>query len=240
MVPDCTEWTGSICWNSSNSPRHSGQAPTPNVRIIYAGIILILGSLGTTFYLSGRFRRKPASTYERAIEFRRQARFSAVLSASSELSGSLLQAGASLGLRKTRGEQFTERPMTLSSLVHGFREFCKTVVEAIDGPVVIAIDELDKIENSEDVLELLRAIKGIFDIWGVHYFVSVSDEAARRLDLGGVRDRNEFNSSFYQVFDLPQASTSMIGEMLSKRGIAALSPDEVTAVAILAAEFRVK
>ena len=136
-------------------------------------------------------------------------------------------------MRKTQGEQFTERPVTLSSLVHAFREFCKTVVEAIDGPVVIAIDELDKMEDPKDVLELLRAIKGIFDIWGVHYFVSVSDEAARRLDLGGVRDRNEFNSSFYQVFDLPQASTIMIDEMLNKRGLKNLPPDEVMAVAIL-------
>lgn len=199
----------------------------------YTGIFLLLGSLGALFYLSGRLRRKPASTYERAIEFRRQARFSTALSASSELSGSLSHAGTSLGLRKTRGEQFTERPVTLSSLVHGFREFCKTVVEAVDGPVVIAIDELDKIENPQDVIELLRAIKGIFDIWGVHYFVSVSDEAARRLDLGGVRDRNEFNSSFYQVFNLPQAGANMIGDMLSKRGIKDLSPEEITAVAIL-------
>ena len=71
----------------------------------------------------------------------------------------------------------------MSSLVNGFREFCKNVVAAIDGPVVIAIDELDKIENTNDVIELLRAIKGIFDIRGVHYFVSVSDEAARRLQL---------------------------------------------------------
>jgi len=116
--------------------------------------------------------------------------------------------------------------------VHGFREFCKNVVGAVKGPVVIAIDELDKVESTNDVIELLRAIKGIFDIRGVHYFVSVSDEAARRLQLSGIRERDEFNSSFYQVFELPRAGMEIIDAIIEKRGIKRLAENEAAAVEV--------
>jgi hypothetical protein len=133
-----------------HAPKFSG--------LLYSGIILVVGSMIGVVYTSGLFRRRRTTAYERAVEFRRQARYATVLSNSDELSGGVSRSGASLGFKKSRAEQFTERPVTMSSLVHGFREFCKNVVAAIDGPVVIAIDELDKIENTDDVIELLRAI----------------------------------------------------------------------------------
>jgi hypothetical protein len=200
--------------------------------LFYSGLVIVVGSFVIYIYLYSRWRGKPAGTYERAVEFRRQVRFAAVLSNSSQISGGLAQLGASLGFNMSRAASFTERPVTMSSLVHEFREFCINVVAAINGPVVIAIDELDKMESSDDVIELLRAIKGIFDIQGVHYFVSVSDEAARRLELGGIRERNEFNSSFYQVFQLPPADLEIIQKLLRKRKIT-LDDAAATAVAVL-------
>ena len=50
--------------------------------------------------------------------------------------------------------------------------------------MVIGIDELDKINDPEAVRALLRDIKGILEVTGVHFLVSVSEEAAAALQLG--------------------------------------------------------
>ena len=82
------------------------------------------------------------------------------------------------------------------------------MARVVDG-LVICIDELDKVVDPSQVASLLRDIKGIFEIPGVYFLVSISDEAARSLELGTVRERNEFSSSFYtivRVSDLDEIS----------------------------------
>jgi hypothetical protein len=185
-----------------------------------AGLVIVLGSAFMFLFLAVRTRGKPKSVYEVAIDFRRQSRFAAVISKSSGFSGNLSQLGASVGINTSQEASFTERPVTLSSLVYSFREFCTQLVKALaEAPLVIAIDELDKIEDPNEVIRLLRGVKGIFDIPGVYYFVSISDEAARRLELGGIRGRAEFNSSFYQVFQLSRVNLDAICELLNRRGV---------------------
>lgn len=155
--------------------------------------------------------------YEKAVEFQRQARFTAALTESSQVSGGLSRSGLSAAFQRSRSSAYTERPATVSSLIHDFRKFSRSVAKTLDAPVVVAIDELDKMSSSEKVSELLKGVKGIFDVPGVHYFVSISDEAARRLDLGGIAERNEFNSSFYQVFRLPPLSLVGASNILQSR-----------------------
>jgi hypothetical protein len=206
---------------------------TLNSGLSRAGVFIILGSGVVFLILATRSRGKPQGVYEIAVDFRRQARFAAVFNKSTGFSGSLSQLGASIGLTTSQGANFTERPVTLSSLVYGFREFCSQVVRALDeAPMVIAIDELDKIEDTASVLKLLRGIKGIFDIQGVHYFVSISDEAARRLELGGIRERNEFNSSFYQVYQLPRIGFGEVCALLERRKIK-IGEAEIAAITVL-------
>ena len=65
---------------------------------------------------------------------------------------------------------------------------------------------------------LLRDIKGIFEVPNVHFLVSVSDEAARSLNLGALTGRDEFNSSFYTVIELPPAPPRTCAELLLSRG----------------------
>jgi hypothetical protein len=73
-------------------------------------------------------------------------------------------------------------------LVHDVRELAR-LAGKIAPPVVIAIDELDKMEDPAKVRQLLRDIKGIFEVPQVHFLVSVSHEAARALYLGGLVPR---------------------------------------------------
>ena len=127
--------------------------------------------------------------------------------------------GLTSAFKRSREVALTERPSTISSLIHDYRDFTEQVSSTLEGPTVIAIDELDKMGSPEDVAKLLRDIKGVFDVRGVHFFVSISDEAARFLDLGSITQRNEFNSSFYQVIRMPLLNTNRCGDLLRRRGV---------------------
>jgi hypothetical protein len=202
--------------------------------ITLVGFTISLSSLIILSILFVRRRQvKPADQlYEKAVEFQRQARFTAALTESSQLSSGLSHYGLSAAFQRNRSSAYTERPATVSSLIHDFRKFSASVAKTLGAPVVVAIDELDKISPIEKVSDLLKGVKGIFDVPGVHYFVSISDEAARRLDLGGIAERNEFNSSFYQVFRLPPLSLVDASDILESRG-AQLDDGAITIVTVL-------
>lgn len=133
------------------------------------------------------------------------------------------QAGASAGqgllsITSSQQRELIERPTTISSLVHDFRRLGRHTAEVVrPGRVVIAIDELDKMSDPDKVRALLRDIKGIFEIEGVQFLVSVSHEAARALRLSGNADRNEFNSSFYTAVELPPLKPAECTALLTVR-----------------------
>ncbi|HEY3435125.1 MAG TPA: hypothetical protein VGK43_02075 [Solirubrobacterales bacterium] len=158
----------------------------------------------------GRVRAK-------AEDLRRQVRFSVTATESGEIGLGAKYAGIGGALKRARERQLVERPATLSSLVHDFRAFVHAAALEVDGPVVIAIDELDKMSDADRVAQLLRDIKGIFEIPGACFLVSLSDEAAQALELGAVRARNEFNSSFYTVISMPALSPAAALELLRMR-----------------------
>jgi hypothetical protein len=120
--------------------------------------------------------------YDKAVELRRKARFTTAYKEATEASASAGAKGISGILKRSVETDLSERPATVSSIIHDFRSFAGDVATALRGPIVIAIDELDKMATATAVADLLRDTKGIFDVPGVHFFVSISDEAARYLD----------------------------------------------------------
>lgn len=123
-------------------------------------------------------------------------------------------------LKRTRQKDLNERPATVASLVFDFRGLAAAITTTTKRRLVIGIDELDKIEDPERARQLLRDIKGIFEITGVFFLVSVSEEAATALHLGTLqgKNRNEFNSSFYTVLELPPLDPAEITSVLTRRG----------------------
>jgi hypothetical protein len=123
--------------------------------------------------------------------------------------------------RRSRERGLDERPTTVASLVYEFRRMAELIVKKLHGPVVIAIDELDKIDRPESVVRLLRDVKGIFEIENVTFLVSVSQEAASALQLGPLRasGRNEFDSSFYTVLELQPLSPAATLDLLRSRNM---------------------
>ena len=64
-------------------------------------------------------------------------------------------------LKETREKSFVERPITLASLVYDFRDIAALTARLLGRPVVVAVDELDKIDSLDEMRSLLRDIKGV-------------------------------------------------------------------------------
>jgi hypothetical protein len=191
-----------------------------NVATLVAGAVFIAGALLMTWTFR-RYRedREGLGRVRRAAEeLRVQVRYIVTTKESSEIGAEASHVGLIGRLKRARERELVERPATLSSLIHNFRAFVEAIAKEIPGPIVIAVDELDKMADATLVAELLRDIKGIFDIRGTVFFlVSISDEAARSLELGAVRTRNEFNSSFYTVIRFPPLQPHECYALIKKR-----------------------
>ena len=155
-----------------------------------------------------------------AIALRERIRFTAGLKLGSDIGIGASKSLAAATFRRSREKSLDERPTTVASLVFDFRNLAELIAASLSGPLVIGIDELDKIEQAKSVRRLLRDIKGIFEVTGVHFLVSISEEAATALQLGTLQSsgRNEFNSSFYTVIELPPLGPDGADELLRARG----------------------
>ena len=130
-----------------------------------------------TLSQSGRLVREATALRERI-------RYTASLKSGSELG---LGGGAKsfvASLNRSQERALSERPTTIASLVFDFRNLAEAMARVMEGPIVIGIDELDKLPDPDSARELLRDIKGIFEVTRVHFLVSVSEEAAAALQLG--------------------------------------------------------
>jgi hypothetical protein len=162
---------------------------------------------------SGRLARQAAAMTERV-------RFSASLRLGTEIQAG--RTGPIAGsLRRARERALAERPVTVASLVFDFRNLARLISHVLPGPLVIGIDELDKVTDPEIMRTLLREIKGIFEIPGVFFFVAMSEEAAGALQTGPLLapGGNELNSSFYTIVELPPLAPQETAELLVARGL---------------------
>lgn len=205
-----------------------GKADHGNLISVFPGAVWLVAGIAVTLLLvllGARLvweSRPPGRLAREATALRERIRFTASLRLGTEIhlgrNGSL--AGS---LRRARERALDERPVTVASLVFDFRHLARLISEVLRGPLVIGIDELDKIIEPEIARSLLREVKGIFEISQVFFLVSVSEEAAGALEMGPLlpEGRNEFNSSFYTVLELPPLSPQETAELLAARGLQA-------------------
>lgn len=153
-----------------------------------------------------------------ASAMRERIRFSLTRKEAAQLGAEAGARWAKTRLSRSRQKELQERPATLSSLMNDFRELARRAGETA-APVVIAVDELDKMDDPERVRALLRDVKAVFEVPRVHFLISVSHEALRALRLGAIEERNEFNSSFYTVIEVPPLTPWDCEALLWKRWV---------------------
>jgi hypothetical protein len=199
--------------------------------IALASAVAVALLIGLTLRIHHPYRQEARLAAEAKL-VRERARYSITQRESTEASA---EGGRGLvgRVRTARERELVERPATLSSLVNDFRALAREAGE-VAGHVVIAIDELDKMVEPELVNQLLRDIKGVFEVPRVHFLVSVSDEAARSLSMGALFTRDVFNSSFYAVLEVTPTEPDHLAELLVSRSDNTVSRDIGLALGVLA------
>lgn len=105
----------------------------------------------------------------------------------------------------------TERPVGRSELAQHFRQTVEEYIRhskdvPLRGrerqPVLICVDELDKIADSAGALNLVNELKDLMHIEGTHFLLTVSEDALRAFALRGVPVRDAVDSTFDEVFEV--------------------------------------
>lgn len=198
---------------------YSVASPLGPLSPLLAAPPFVAGALLLSGVLMGLRRRGSASMqlFRGAAALQERIRYSEARRTSAEATAGLKGPSWLGSIRSSKERDLTERTFHLASLVHELRVLMSLTAGLLRRPIVVAIDELDKIHDPDDARKLLRDIKGIFEVAGVHFLVSVSREAQRTLDLGSIRGRDEFQSSFYAVVAMETRSPGECAELLWKR-----------------------
>jgi len=110
---------------------------------------------------------------------------------------------------------------SIPSLVSEFRSFSSFVIQGMnngaigsidrfDYPVVICIDELDKIVEAKELKLFLTKIKSILEIEGLYYYMSVSEDAYSLIYSGPAEGKTEIDSTFDHIYKVKSLSIDNI------------------------------
>ncbi|MFC0430610.1 hypothetical protein [Kutzneria buriramensis] len=129
----------------------------------------------------------------------------------------------------TRTVQSAQRALTYPEIVAELRDFLASVVSAfrLFAPgcvVLIAVDELDKIESAELAQQFLNEIKGVFGVEGTRFWVSVSDDALAAYERRGTAVRDAFDSAFDEIVRVEHLKLADTLDLLRRRVVGVPEP----------------
>ncbi|MFD7283919.1 toll/interleukin-1 receptor domain-containing protein [Streptomyces sp. NPDC059862] len=108
------------------------------------------------------------------------------------------------------------RPWTTPEIVQQFRQF----VGALNNSgyrVVIAVDELDKVDDDEEVIRLLNDLKTLFGLANCYFLVAVSLSAMVRFQQRGLPFQDAFESALDEVISVEPLTATETVELLQRR-----------------------
>jgi hypothetical protein len=123
------------------------------------------------------------------------------------------------GLTAERSGQttWTERELTRGDWVADFRQYVDVHRRRSGPPLLVTIDELDKITDPAQAIDVINSIKELFHIPGVHFVVSVSDDALNSFATRGVPVRDVFDTAFDAVIEVGRLPAKKSYELLHRR-----------------------
>jgi hypothetical protein len=128
--------------------------------------------------------------------------------------------GWKLGIITATGEDqisLSERQPTDADMVGSLSGFLRELRHRTGKRILICIDELDKIEKSDDVVAMINGIKDLFHVPDVHVVVSVSTDAMHSFAARGVLVRDVFDSAFDTVIQVRRMRADESREVLWRR-----------------------
>ena len=128
-----------------------------------------------------------------------------------------------LTLAKGYAKERAEQPVALPELVGSFRGYAEQVAawqrsaHGGEGRLVIGIDEVDKIRDSDRAEAFLNDIKAIFGIQGSLYLVSLSEDAIDTFARRTPSIRSTFDSAFDELVLVGPMTYQHSEQLLFKR-----------------------
>ncbi|NMO57696.1 hypothetical protein HH310_41860 [Actinoplanes sp. TBRC 11911] len=130
--------------------------------------------------------------------------------------------GAKAAFGKFEINQQQQLKTTMSTLSHAenvanLRSFCERLAYLSNEPVLICIDELDKMAKPDDAIATVNGIKDLMHVPGVHFVVSVSTDAMHQFAVRGVPLRDVFDSTFDVVVEARRLTLDEARQILRRR-----------------------
>lgn len=135
---------------------------------------------------------------------------------SSGWSGSL-QLPLALGGAINSAVSLAQNQLSLPEIIEEYRHFLEVVTAKYT--VVIAIDEMDKLESDEKAERFLNEIKVLFGLPYCFYLISVSESAMSSFERRGLPFRDVFDSSFDGIISVDYLNFQSADLLLKKRVI---------------------
>ncbi|MEV6521630.1 hypothetical protein AB0M43_06825 [Longispora sp. NPDC051575] len=129
--------------------------------------------------------------------------------------------------------EFAQQPLTYPEIITDLREFLGVTVRVLAAqpniapiPVVMILDELDKILLPERAQEFLNEVKVLFalDVPGCLFLISVSEDALSSFERRGLPIRDAFDSAFEDIFTVRYLNLADTGALLRSRTVGIAEP----------------
>jgi hypothetical protein len=114
------------------------------------------------------------------------------------------------------------RMLTLPQIVARLRALIERATSRVR--VLVAIDEIDKIDSKDDARLFINDLKAIFGVYRSYFVVAVSRDAMIDFERRGLAVRTEIDSAFDEVLHVSAMSLDETRELLNRRVVGLTEP----------------
>jgi hypothetical protein len=157
-----------------------------------------------------RLQSKRVGLYYEALALLDNLKYQSTLSSGREYGISL----KGITGKATASRQLAERPLSLPGLTAVCTEFLTKISEVFSDKAVICIDELDKVTSNEQLLELLKGIKGLLGHEHSHFLLTISEDAMSLFNERLSTERNLVESAFEDIIYLERLSRDIASQLI--------------------------
>jgi Cdc6-like AAA superfamily ATPase len=122
-----------------------------------------------------------------------------------------------LSLEDSNMTELVEREASHLQRVDAFQKFAALYRNVSDRTIIVAVDELDKISTPEEAIDVINGLKDLMHSEGIHFLVSVSENALARFALRGIPLRDAFDSTFDTIVEVDRFSVDDASNLLQRR-----------------------
>jgi Cdc6-like AAA superfamily ATPase len=124
-----------------------------------------------------------------------------------------------LSIEDSSMTELVEREASHLQHVDAFQKFAALYRSVSNRTVIVAIDELDKISTPDEAIDVINGLKDLMHSEGIHFLVSVSEDALARFALRGIPVRDAFDSTFDTIAEVDRFSAEDADTLLERRVI---------------------